>query len=124
MSAARVVLVVEDDLDIRETVIDALLDEGYTAIGAVDGVDALQQLRAMQDLPELILLDLMMPRMNGMEFCAEKNADPRWSAIPIVILSADAQAAQRAQACGAADCLRKPVKLDMLYATVSRFVAP
>ena len=121
--SARVVLVVEDDIDIRETVIDALLDEGYTAVGAVDGVAALQQLRRMESPPGLILLDLMMPRMNGMEFCAEKNADPRWSAVPVVILSADAQAVQRAKLCGAADCLRKPVKLDMLYATVSRFVA-
>jgi two-component system, chemotaxis family, chemotaxis protein CheY len=53
-----------------------------------------------------------------------KNANPGWSGIPIVILSADAQVAQRAESCGAVGYLRKPVKLETLHATVSRFLSP
>ena len=59
------ILVVDDDRDIRETIVDALEGEGYDVISAVDGVDALERLRSEEQSPSLILLDLMMPRMNG-----------------------------------------------------------
>lgn len=118
MTAAPRILVVEDDRDIRETLADALEGEGYGVVSAVDGLDALERLRATP-LPELILLDLMMPRMNGMQFCDEKRKVSEWSGIPVVVLSADSQAKERAEACGAVSCLQKPVKLARLLETVA-----
>lgn len=118
MSDEQPILIVEDDEDIRESLVDAFQDQGYAVVSAVDGLDALDQLRNVR--PRLILLDLMMPRMNGMQFCEEKQKVDEWAAIPVVVLSADARAKERAAACGAATYLMKPVKLGSLFATVAR----
>lgn len=122
MSAIRI-LVVEDDLDIRESLRDALADEGYSVASAVDGVDALDQLVKDEILPKLILLDLMMPRMNGVQFHGEISKVEAWTKIPVVIISADAHARARADAIGAAAYLKKPVRLDDLFRTVAQLVA-
>jgi CheY-like chemotaxis protein len=114
------ILFVEDDRDIRELLIDALEDEGYSVLAAIDGLDAVERLRAHQAVPRLILLDLMMPRMSGAEFRNELLSTPAWSGIPIVVITADAQGRAKARALGAKDCLQKPVKLDRLFATIAR----
>lgn len=114
------ILLVEDDRDIRESLIDALVDEGYRVVGALDGVDALEKLRASHEIPQLILLDLMMPRMNGTEFRRALSQVPLWSSIPVVVITADAQARAKAEAIGAHSFLRKPVKLRDLFAMVNR----
>jgi two-component system chemotaxis response regulator CheY len=123
LSSAKKILVVDDDRDIRDTVVDALADEGYEVISAADGVDALERLRREATAPSAILLDLMMPRMNGMQFHQEISAVEAWARIPIVVVSADAQGRAHAEAMGAAAYLKKPMKLRELFATVARVVA-
>jgi CheY-like chemotaxis protein len=81
------VLVVEDDEDVREALIVLLEDEGVRAVGATNGRDALEKIRRGFQ-PSLILLDLMMPVMDGERFLRERKADPGLAGIPVVIVSA------------------------------------
>jgi CheY-like chemotaxis protein len=115
------VLVVEDDRDVRESVIEVLADHGYGALGAGNGAEGLQLLRSAAPKPALVLLDLMMPVMDGRAFRAAQQGDPRLDAVPVVILSAHATADQAAVELGAAGFLQKPVSLEALLATVRRF---
>lgn len=120
MTGRGPILVVEDDADIREIVEEALADEGYEVMGAADGLDALERLRAATVLPRLILLDLMMPRMNGLELREALLKIEAWSSIPVVIVSADANAQEKSEAMRVAGLLQKPVKLRDLVAMVER----
>ena len=113
------ILLVEDDYDIRESMKEVLEDEGYIVDAAVDGLDALAQLRAAEQLPQLILLDLMMPRMNGLELHRELAKVPAWAAIPVVVLSADADVRNKARALMAQAFLQKPIQLSALFETVA-----
>lgn len=115
------VLVADDDDDIRETIVMLLELQGYVAIGANDGVDALQQIRA-RGRPAIVLLDLRMPRMNGSELVAALRAEPALAATPIVVLSGDTNARDVAAALGAHGLLKKPFELSALVATVHRYV--
>ena len=117
------ILVVDDDRDIRETIVDALEGEGYDVISAVDGVDALERLRSEEQSPSLILLDLMMPRMNGMELWQEIARVETWARIPIIVVSADAQGRAHAATMGAVGYLKKPMRLRELFSTVAQVVA-
>lgn len=96
MSEATEVLLVEDDRDVREAIAEVLEQEGYRATTAKTGLEALQHLEACPKLPAAILLDLMMPVMDGWEFWAIKQTNPHWAGVPVVIVSADANVAQRA----------------------------
>src|SRR5690349_15615399 len=71
----RVVLVVDDDPDIRYALVSALKEQGYHAMSASNGLEALEILRILPTLPSVILMDLMMPVMNGWEFRAEQQRD-------------------------------------------------
>jgi two-component system chemotaxis response regulator CheY len=125
MAATQKILIVEDDPEIRASLIDALEDEGHQVVAACDGLDALERLREPQAaLPKLILLDLTMPRLDGMQFGAELSKVNDWSAIPVVVLSADDQIRAKAQALGAIGYLRKPVKLRELFSTISKVLHP
>jgi CheY-like chemotaxis protein len=115
------VLVVEDDQDVRDTILDLLEDEGVAAAGAADGGEALQLLRAAEVKPALILLDLMMPAVNGAEFRHMQLEDPALASIPVVLLSADATTERACAELGAAGFLKKPVKLNALLQQVARF---
>jgi CheY-like chemotaxis protein len=115
--ARRNVLVVDDDRDVRDTVAEVLEDAGYLVTTAEDGWAALSHLRKSTKLPAVILLDLMMPTMDGWQFRAEQKKDPRLSPIPIVAFSAR----DHARPLDAADWLRKPVALDTLLHVVARF---
>lgn len=117
------ILVVDDDRDIRDTLVDALECEGYEVISAVDGVDALERLRSEAQSPSLILLDLMMPRMNGLELSKELARVETWARIPILVVSADAQGRSQAATMGAVGFLRKPMHLRELFSTVAQHVA-
>src|SRR3954452_20931108 len=95
-NSGRVLLVVDDDPGIRESLADLLNEEGYTVITAVNGQDALTRLRAIAEPPCVILLDLMMPVMSGPEFYDELRLDPQLAGIPIVVISADGNGARKA----------------------------
>ena len=113
------VLIVEDDEGVRSAFAALLASEGYRVVEAADGLEALKLLRAAEDLPCLILLDLMMPRMNGWDFRAVQRRDERLDTIPVVVVSADPLAA-RATRMGAAAVLQKPADPDELLELVDR----
>jgi CheY-like chemotaxis protein len=112
-----VILVVEDNEDLRDTLCELLKRQGYQVVQAGQGREALEHLRTAP-APALILLDLMMPVMNGREFRAEQLADPALAAIPTVVLSALDEAQQLRDAEGAARHLRKPVDFNQLLQAV------
>ena len=115
----RRVLVVDDDADIRTMVQLILEASGYRVATASDGADALRHLAA-NGPPSLILLDLMMPLMGGEEFRAEQLRDPRLASIPVVVVSARPQAAEKAARMGALACLQKPFEVEELLDVVRR----
>jgi CheY-like chemotaxis protein len=115
--AAGWILVVDDDEDIRETLVDVLADAGYAARVAAGGREALELL-ADGDLPSLILLDLMMPGMDGFAFRAAQAADPRIASIPVLVVSASRDLAKEARRLGATGWLQKPMKLDAVLREV------
>jgi CheY-like chemotaxis protein len=108
------VLVVEDDPDIRELLCEVLSEAGCRAESAVNGQDALEVL-ARRAPPRLILLDVMMPVMDGATFLARLRQVPEWLRVPVVVISASLQVPE------ADAVLRKPVDLEELMRTVSRF---
>lgn len=115
------VLVVDDDTEIRETIIDVLEDAGYEAVGVSDGQQALNQLRSPQDRWCVVLLDLMMPHMDGRAFRAEQLQDPTLSPIPVVIVSARTDVAKTAEELAVAAHMTKPIRLRDLVQIVNRF---
>lgn len=112
------VLVVEDDPDQRDAVVLALQQAGYTVVAAGDGVEALELLHAGTK-PCLILLDLMMPEMDGVQFRKEQLKSAATADIPVVVVSAFGQRT-RAKSLQVADYLSKPVELGRLVAVVDR----
>jgi CheY-like chemotaxis protein len=111
----RTVLVVEDDDDIRESLLVVLEDEGYAATAAPNGRVALELLAAGAR-PDLILLDLMMPVLNGWELIGKLSEDPALRATPIVVISAVSDRIPRPA--GAVAYLEKPVALADLLRVV------
>lgn len=118
----HVVLVVDDDRDIRDSLIEVLEDHGYQAAGAANGLEALAVLGTGPALPCLILLDLMMPVMDGQEFRERQLENPLWAQIPVVAISAYSDAVARARALDL-ECLRKPLAMRPLIETVRRHCA-
>ena len=113
----RHVLIVEDDDGIRETLQEILLEEGYTVSVAENGRRALEVLASGRPLADLIVLDLMMPVMNGQEFRVHQLAHPRWSRIPVVVISAVAPAdSWRGEV---VRFVAKPFSLDTILGAVS-----
>jgi CheY-like chemotaxis protein len=82
------ILIVEDDAPIREMLVEILEDEGYPVQGASNGQEAFAALRTIPTLPKLVLLDLMMPVMDGWTFRQKQLQDPLLRGIPIIVLSA------------------------------------
>jgi CheY-like chemotaxis protein len=117
----RLVMIVDDDADIREGLADALGAHGYDAVEASNGADALAKLHG--DIhPDIILLDIMMPVMDGWAFRSAQSSDPEISDIPVVVLSAHALARGAAFEMGVAAFLNKPVRIESLLATLRRHV--
>jgi len=119
-SSAPSVLVIDDDPDILEVTRFVLENAGYRVATAANGADALASLRGKAK-PGLILLDLMMPVMNGWEFRAEQTRDPELASVPVVIITGAGNAAARAAPAGVAGLLEKPVELDTLLSAVGRY---
>jgi CheY-like chemotaxis protein len=121
-SVVKTVLVVEDDVDIRKLVADFLEMLGYTVAACENGREALEQVA--RGVPDLILLDLMMPVMDGRQFSAALKRDPPTASVPLVLMSASPEAPRVSIEIGARGCLRKPFDLDQLADAVARFENP
>lgn len=113
--ARKCVLVVEDDSHVLETYKLFLEIEGYHVLTACHGREALEALRAQAALPSLILLDLMMPVMNGWQFLEERRADPRLAGIPVIAISS---ARFPEPPPGAVHTVLKPVDISVLLRLV------
>lgn len=119
----RPVLLVEDDPDIRRVLSLLIQEEGYPVATVANGEEALRYLRSMPP-PRLILLDLMMPGMNGWRFVEEQRQHPDLARIPLVILSGVAEGARKATDLDANDYLVKPVRLSTLRQVLSLHCQP
>ena len=108
MTAPKRILIVDDDAFIRRPLEFILREEGYQPATAANAAEGLREVESSP--PDLIFLDVMMPGKDGLTWCAELKSDPRYSQIPIVLLSARGQERDRARALalGAADFLTKP----------------
>jgi two-component system phosphate regulon response regulator PhoB len=112
------VLVVEDEPDIRSLIVHHLERDGFRCRTAASGGEALARVRAAQ--PDLVVLDLMLPGMNGLEVCRRLRADPATAALPIIMLTAKADEVDRVVGLemGADDYLAKPFSTKELVARV------
>jgi len=117
----RTVLVVDDDPDILEIVTVVLGLYDVPAVTASDGIEALAAMRGSHDLG-LVLLDLMMPRMNGVDVLAAMKRDPTLATMPVIVISGNYHTEQAVLAMGADEYLLKPIDVDVLIHVVSRFV--
>jgi len=114
------VLVIDDDEEIRTTIQDVLQDQGFDVTCAANGREALDILMRNESLPALILLDLVMPEMDGWTFRQEQQKVPRLAQIPVVLFSGHLDAGRAALSLNAAAMMTKPLRLDGLVTLVDR----
>ena len=117
------ILVAEDERDIRDLITFLLRFSNHDVISATNGEEAVTL--AQQDIPDLILMDVRMPRMTGYEACAVLKADPRFSNVPIIFLSAKGQESeiQTGLQVGAEEYLLKPFAPFQLMARIQTILA-
>jgi CheY-like chemotaxis protein len=113
----KTLLIVDDDEDIVDTVRMVLSRRGWQVEAAADGAVGLERLRSGLR-PKVVLLDLMMPGINGWQFCDALRAEPELSHIPVVIISGAGDVGEKARSVGAVGHLRKPFELTELYEAV------
>jgi two-component system response regulator MprA len=118
VSTSATVLLVDDDLDLREAAAEALEDAGYRVVRADDGRRALEELLGGGLRPDLILLDMMMPNLDGWGFRVAQKQVPDIAGIPVVALTAYALTEDERNQLDAAAILRKPVALEELMRAV------
>jgi CheY-like chemotaxis protein len=116
------VLVVDDEPLLRELVADALRDAGFAVRSAANGLEAFELLRTW--VPETIVLDLMMPRLDGFGFSERLRMHPRLASIPVLLLTAAYAPHAAAQRMGAQAVLAKPFEVDDLIDMVTRLAGP
>lgn len=118
------ILSIEDDVDLQQVVTYALAKKGWDVVYAYDGKDGLDQARKF--IPDLILLDMMLPGLNGIEVIKALKANASTRDIPVVVMTAypsDAQFLKSAVlAMGAVEYLAKPVHIDELVSTIERLL--
>ncbi len=115
------ILVVEDDLDLREAICEALEHAGHRAIAAREGQEALHSLRADRSI-RVVLLDLMMPVMSGCEFRTAQLSDPTLAGIPVIVMTAAADLGR--SPIDAAMILTKPLTLARVLAAITTHALP
>jgi len=117
----KTILIVEDVALNRDLLVQ-LLEEDYRLVLAGDGVAALEQ--AAQARPDLVLMDLSLPRMDGWEATRRLKADAALAGIPVIVLSARAMRGdeERARASGCDDFLTKPIDETLLYEKLARYL--
>ena len=115
--AAKQILIVDDDTGSRDALTDFLQDEGFT-VAAVDGGDAALDYLRSAPPPQLIVLDLMMPGMDGWDFWHRQKRDPQVARIPVIAVSAAGKLVE------AAESFRKPLDYDEFLRAVEKYVRP
>lgn len=116
MKQTERIMVIDDDDDLRETVSDLLAEAGYESIPMSGGSAALDYLMGPSAKPDVILLDLMMPEMDGWEFRRLQQQQPQLASIPVVVVSAS----RNLHGISADAVLYKPVDLQTLLSTIGR----
>jgi CheY-like chemotaxis protein len=116
----KTLLVVDDEVGITDALSELLSEEGFVVLVARNGKDGLQ--RIAEKRPDLILLDYMMPVMNGRELLLALRADPAYQNLPVIMMSAMPQSSIPPD-CKPSAFLRKPFELDEILAEVSRWLA-
>jgi two-component system, chemotaxis family, chemotaxis protein CheY len=116
------ILVIDDSPTVRQQVGLALSQAGYQVVEAVDGVDAISKVDASVSM---LICDVNMPRMNGLEMLEKLRTDVRWKSLPVVMLTTEGQPAliERAKRAGAKGWIIKPFKAELLVAAVQRLTA-
>lgn len=109
------IVVIDDEETICDTLKDVFEEEGYSVEVAMDGVAALELLRHLTVKPRMVILDLLMPRLDGNGVYAQMKADPTLADIPVVISTSDPSRAPSGVL-----IMKKPVNLDLLLDTVRR----
>jgi len=122
MDGKKRILLIEDERDLVTAITFRLEDAGYTIIPAYDGEEGLA--KAKEEMPDLILLDLMLPKMNGYKVCTTLKADAKYKRIPILILTAKAQEVDRrmSEQSGADAYIAKPFEPRELIQTIKRLL--
>lgn len=116
------ILVIDDSPTVRQQVGLALTQAGYQVVEAVDGVDGIAKVDATV---AMLICDVNMPRMNGLEMLEKLRTDARWKALPVVMLTTEGQPGliDRAKKAGAKGWIIKPFKAELLVAAVQRLTA-
>jgi CheY-like chemotaxis protein len=123
MTLSAPILVLDDDDDVRDMLCMLLAAEGYRCMGFAAGADALARMRE-DERPALVVLDLMMPGMDGEAVVRHMTEDPSLTAIPIAVASGHANAREVEWARPISACLIKPIELDELISVVAQFARP
>ncbi len=110
---SRSILIVDDDADIRETLSEVLQDEGFRVVTAANGFEALIVLRGSQ-APSMVLLDLMMPVMDGFRFLEERKKDPALASVPVAVITASGNIEVDKARLERIPVVRKPFELPQL----------
>jgi len=124
VSDAADILLVEDDEDLSEVLTDLLKDCGYRVATAVHGQEALNYLAGADPLPALILLDWMMPVMDGEEFVRQKASRPAIASLPVFLLSARGDPPEKMVAMGIQRVFRKPLLFEQLRVAIESVLNP
>lgn len=124
---SKKIMIVDDSKTIRSSVEYTLTKEGYEVLTAEDGQDGLEKLKdnsSRQERPEMIITDINMPRMDGIEFIEEVKQDSNFKFIPILVLTTESQdqMKEKGKQAGAAGWLVKPFEPQQLLDVVAKFV--
>ena len=120
---AKKILVVDDEPDILDLATFRLENSGYEIINAVDAEEALVILQ--KDTPDLILLDLLLPKMQGDELCKKLKSDDKYKNIPIILFTASTtrpNLPEEVKKMGADDCILKPFEPEELLGKIKKFI--
>lgn len=118
-------LIVEDSPDLQILLTKLLKSEGYSLTQAYNGLQALELLKKMPTPPAAIILDIMMPVMDGIEFLKTQKKDPQIASIPVIVMTADTNAQATVEAIGVTEYIRKPImNIDRFLESVRKSTTP
>ena len=119
----RQILIVDDSTEIQELLSEFLIDLGFTTICSSNGREALEELRSGRPYPSLILLDLMMPDVDGFQFFEEQKRDKTLAGIPTIVMTAGGDTQLKRLNLDGRGYLKKPFRdLDTILSTMERFL--